>query len=369
MPSAGALACCSSLDSCLRCVKLNVSMHRLAGCGGPPRPVEGASISYSKSLLLPKDLLDAATFQTYSPCQQQALPNDAYRVLRASASHRHNPALSINASVVTDEVRGKWLVALPSRLMVCPIEKNGATEWIRLFLHLWGKTQYSRSGIEWSSRLHDIRECQVPSVTAFTDDRVAAMFACTSFTKVIVLRDPLERLLSGYLDKCAFGSALNGTRAGEATVLTSHCPGFFNKGSKQTTMEEATLHAPSFDRFVRRLHSSPALLSTDAHFRPQHQHCGMHTDLLPTIHYFIRMGSPKFYRSLDQLFERVGLDASVREQFFPERSASFHRTAAAEQVRRYYTPELVRLGMEMYAGDYAVLGPMGLRRRNVSGVW
>ena len=49
-----------------------------------------------------------------------------------------------------------------------------------------------------------------------------ALLRNRSYLKLVVVRDPLERLLSAYLDKCAF----QGQELGLQETHASHCPGF-----------------------------------------------------------------------------------------------------------------------------------------------
>lgn len=45
-------------------------------------------------------------------------------------------------------------------------------------------------------------EGRLPGMSALSLPTQMQVIACADWIKVVVVRDPLERLLSGYLDKC-----------------------------------------------------------------------------------------------------------------------------------------------------------------------
>lgn len=334
--------------------------------------VHGASITRYRHLLLPEGWPDPCHEETSrstpAPLSSQANPSFAPGRSAPNASIARRLGLSVLGA------SGQWLVAPTKRFMVCTMEKNGMSEWIRLMRATTGRVdrRCTDTACAFNGLLDDIHECQLPSVRAFAAEQLTAMLYCRSIIKAVVVRDPLERLLSGYLDKCAFSHRAEGRE--EAMPLISHCQGFYAKELKESVSANSTLttrnrapreimRVPRFADFVARLHrTQKQSLGWDTHFKPQHMHCGLASrradvpSLLPSVHHHLRMSGSHFHASADALFRHVGLNTALRREFLPERSNSAHRTAASEQMARYYTPSIAQQALEIYAADYDAFG-------------
>lgn len=339
--------CCTTpeRDTCRRCTPRELSSASLR-----------ASISWHRHLLLPEgwpndappleSLGDRLPYsRTFVPTQRSA----SEALLDGTAMRR---------------LAGKWMAAPHQRLMFCPMEKNGATEWIRLFGAINGKARAAANeGIAWSQMVHDSTEKQLPSLHAFDYEQRAAMFNAPSVVKFVVIRDPLERLLSAYLDKCAFQHT-RGPPDDEELLLMSHCPGFYHSNHEQKTPREmrrgdVTPLVPTFDAFVGNL--TRQRMRSDPHFGLQRDICGLSPtgagggpSVLPFVQYVLRLG-PDFHASLDTLFAHVGINASLHRTFFPQASSALHRTSASKKLAKYYTPDIARLAYDLYSPDYEAL--------------
>jgi len=238
------------------------------------------------------------------------------------------------------------------------MEKNGMSEWIRLMQAATGRGGLcSDADCAFRGINHDTYECQLPSAHAFAAEKLMEMLYCPSIIKAVVVRDPLERLLSAYLDKCAFSHV---TKV-DAMPLISHCQGFYAnelKTSINNRVPRRSIRVPRFSEFVDKLYRTRNRSSTwDTHFRPQHMHCGLGgrkdmPSLLPFVHYHLHMSDQSFHSNLDILFRHVGFSSLLRMEYFPNRSNSTHRTSANTQLARYYTPLVARQALEIYAEDY-----------------
>ena len=181
--------------------------------------------------------------------------------------------------------------------------------------------------------------------------------------KFVVLRDPLERYLSAFLDKCV----------NPKNAWQKHCEpwenGFSSDPGNKIMAELRGDHRVVFEAFV---HASP--LKWNMHFLPQALLCD---GLYRTIHeydYVARMG-PSFYSDLQamgQMFGKKADDAiqdifdyksKLREEKEENRGAGGVNQGspqgiemkASEKVLEYYTPELVRTVLEYTAIDYVLL--------------
>ena len=95
------------------------------------------------------------------------------------------------------------LVVEHSKLLFCYIPKVACTSWKGLLASLESGTMYSKGNpYDLGDRLHMssfLEKCGVKSLETYSQYEVAHILA--TYTKAIAVRDPLQRLLSGYRDK------------------------------------------------------------------------------------------------------------------------------------------------------------------------
>ena len=246
-------------------------------------------------------------------------------------------------------ITSQWWMTLKSTdppLRQCQLPKVGSKQWI-MFIHVMNgdPNPHSPNGrtrkVSWNERGHN-----------------------DAGPKFVVLRDPLERYLSAFLDKCV----------NPENLYQKHCEPWengFNSNSKNKVMAELRGdHRVLFEAFV---HASP--LKWNMHFLPQALLCD---GLYRTIHeydYVARMG-PTFYADLQAMGQLFGqkADDAIQEIFdyktkLSETEANRNATnatssqvspqgiemKASKKVLQYYTPELVRTVLEYTAVDYVLL--------------
>ena len=93
----------------------------------------------------------------------------------------------------------RLVVSPRHRLAYCPIEKAGEPRFTRLILRAFtGRTE--PDSFDFLHRAMD--EGNLPGMPGLSLPTQMQLIACADWIKMVVLRDPLERLLSAYLDKC-----------------------------------------------------------------------------------------------------------------------------------------------------------------------
>jgi hypothetical protein len=286
-------------------------------------------------------------------CPKTKLAGDCYRdLLWRNRTATGEPALPWWFRTVLQEsaiITSQWWMTLKSNdppLRQCQLPKVGSKQW-SMFIHLMNGDPKPESPN------HRNR-------TASWNERGKN----DAGPKFVVLREPLERYLSGFLDKCV----------NQDNAWQQHCEPWDmfkfepeNKIVKELKRDDRVL----FDAFV---HASP--LKWNMHFLPQALLCD---GLYRTIHeydYVARMG-PTFYSDLEamgQLFGQKADDAmqklfDYKTKLKEEKENSLHvgmpdanqgslqgiEMKASEKVSKYYTPELVRKVLEYNAIDYVLL--------------
>ena len=233
------------------------------------------------------------------------------------------------------------LVSHVHRLLICTIPKVGSTEFVRLFLRERGDFRWNRTGgyVHYTPNRPLFSRLDLENATAILND--------PTWTKAVFFRDPLERLLSAYLDRLRSSAVL-------------------------------------FPRFVRALAGAvPVALrggnisrlapSTDPHWRPQRYFCNL--ERFAPVYNFI--GSfADITAHAEALLRRTGLWTSVGASGWGvEGGAMFqsaplwqHASGAAQSYREHFTPELERLARDAYRADYRFIarltggGPKGVAR-------
>lgn len=234
----------------------------------------------------------------------------------------------------------------PANLNLCVFEKGGTKEWRKLhckFLHNDTNVVKNMSAVEMSRCYQDSMHKEDEPTSSLSSPRV------------VFLRDPLERFLSGFIDKCVRENK------GEPRPA-KHCEPLpvFAKGSKMV------------DGFIEKAQSSDARklfeiyvdafpLSWNLHFIPQSLFCGGLNVELPNYDFVGNMGDT-FYQHLKRLGDRFpALQPYLEDQFRLKTKGGIHsnkgvETKAANQTEYFYTPKTVRRVLEYMSVDYVTLG-------------
>jgi hypothetical protein len=167
--------------------------------------------------------------------------------------------------------------------------------------------------------------------------------------KAVFLRDPLDRFLSGFLDKCI--RHRDGVDHCEPTTV------FHNKSTSPVT--DLMLND---DRKFFEMYVDTFPLQWNMHFIPQSLNCG---GLYRDIEQYAFVGSMgvEFYRDLARLKNQYPqLERGIEQIFKLNEHGKSNvtndkgvETGAAGRVLDYFTPYTVRRVLEYYAVDYVLL--------------
>jgi len=253
------------------------------------------------------------------------------------------------------------------KLIFCGIPKSGISEWLRFFRYTLGAKDY----LSWGHFKSDLSQFHVRSLT--TRKAQELLFQDPSWTKAVFLREPAERLLSGYLDKIA-GTDWSTTRYGQNDTLSF--ADFVDLITKPKRTKCKAGHS-AIDE-ITGLNTC-----TDPHFRPQMLSCGLDY-LLPSFD-FIGI-FPHISEHTKMLLKKVrmwddygskyddGNGAEMGSLCYrppPLREANFtpdgfnqlsrsknrttlHATQSSDKMDQYYTSELLAKVRKAYHWDYAI---------------
>jgi|EP00970_Alexandrium_tamarense_P008445 hypothetical protein len=238
-------------------------------------------------------------------------------------------------------------------LNLCTIEKVGTTEWRKLFCNL-NKDECLLP--EPNGCLGGIpgRKCKWRTDKEMPVDAPWAVF----------LRDPLERVLSAFLDKCDKPIMRKREKHCEPNEVFNPDPNRVDDRGKKILPLTADLEDRGKQMFAAYLDVMP--LKWNVHFVPMAITCDLHR----RIHEFDFVGNmgKEFMVDLERMAGQFGgklpqaLDstfgyvAKIEENKLNNTGkGNFHATHAPEKVAMYYTAQTVRKALEYVSIDYLTL--------------
>lgn len=225
------------------------------------------------------------------------------------------------------------------RLMFCGIEKNGVTAL--------SKFSQALEGMQWRWYANS------PSVFHKTSDQVESDLHNQTWRKIVILREPHARFLSGYLSKCGF------TKTGLP-------------GRKKWAEDHGTscIHAHpgvDFETFVSLVQQKG--FAGNPHFIPQTKFCFGLSQKLHSVWEPIILDKSTIHRDLQsKVCEHLGKQSSRTScserlnALYPidrVSGSSRHLRDGAGHIYDYYTPSLWDKVSQLYADDIALFRAAG----------
>lgn len=238
-----------------------------------------------------------------------------------------------NFSSISEETLRRLIVDDKYKIIYCPIHKIATTNWRRLFLFLAGKLNSNQ--ILTANNIH--RKLSLKFLkTLSTNTREEASRKLSNYLTVIIVRDPIDRLMSAFRDK--FHQNYTGTDAAfkkyAKTILNQFRP-------NATRKDLTTLNDLRFGEFVKYLLSTPHQFNM--HWEMYHKLCQPCAIAYDVIGKFETMSQDVSY-----VLKKIGLNIS-----FPEK---YHQK---EHIPDYFRDtsqtDLKEIG-ELYALDYKLFG-------------
>ena len=231
----------------------------------------------------------------------------------------------------------------------CTIGKVATTEWRKVFCEL------------------NKEDCIVPDTCGKRN--------CAWRTKqtmpekaphAVFLRDPLERLLSGFLDKCVRTHSRKNERHCEPNVIFDVDLDLDDtRGKKNVKYPQLTKDLEDKDKQWFAAYVDVLPLKWNVHFVPQAIACDLYRKL-DTYDFVGKMGTDFMYElermavqfggQLPQVLNKsFAYQEHVKEGKLNTGSSNRHATHAPAKVQKYFTPAAVRRGLELLSIDYVML--------------
>lgn len=207
------------------------------------------------------------------------------------------PSMSAaDLSMTTRDWSGSPLVAEELRLIYCDIPKNACTLMKRWLMRVRGHRNWNSTSL--FHQRDYVHDPDVDGLTSMRDlelSRANQMMHDPSWTRIVIVRDPVARFAAAFLDKCAYVIyAQNQTR-----VVNDNCPVQDVAGSE------------SADRVLSKLEQQKRDGGIDAingHFRPQVQFC----DLRRYAHSYVVIEMDAIDLKMSDVIERLEIPLDTK---------------------------------------------------------
>eukprot|EP00408_Alexandrium_pacificum_P044675 CAMPEP_0171255240 /NCGR_PEP_ID=MMETSP0790-20130122/52663_1 /TAXON_ID=2925 /ORGANISM="Alexandrium catenella, Strain OF101" /LENGTH=364 /DNA_ID=CAMNT_0011723183 /DNA_START=11 /DNA_END=1105 /DNA_ORIENTATION=+ len=219
-------------------------------------------------------------------------------------------------------------------LAMCIIEKNGCSAWTTI----WNKL--TRNMLEIASPWYGV----VPH--HWSEESAASVFNRTSTHRILWVRDPLERFLSGFLDKCVVRD----------TEHSRHICSF--NWFKNGTSTHADQSRFPLSRVRAWFEDGNGIMDANTHFTTQASHCEL-TRRLKEYNIIGLMTKASFSRDASCILERVhqsvwneqgGTDG--KPFFTKPANPTMDARRNAEVLKKFYTREFAEFMMDIFREDY-----------------
>lgn len=178
----------------------------------------------------------------------------------------------------------------PINYMVCAIPKNGCTYHLAMINRIHGEAAYETTRV-----VHDVNRKNVYRLAARDTATIAAMLANSSIPKYIVVRNPLQRTMSAYLNKVEF---------------------FLPE--EQRTVEN--FHKWIYKEFPKDLPVDRSWFGVNPHWMPQLEFCGFRVRDVHTYFKVFKVEDPKEY--VDFMYNIIP-DEYLRDGWAKDENLSF----------------------------------------------
>lgn len=245
--------------------------------------------------------------------------------------------LRCQAKAIIDASHGSLFVHPPSKFAFCLIEKNSCYQWSAIF-NMVLKNKTTAVGVNYFVAKQ--------SIERYGTNGVEQVFSDPTATRAVVVRDPLARFASAYLNKCFTNNCTNQLCLPRTQHPQRSSTITFQKGEP----------IPFRQALLWMLRSDPA--NVDGHWKLQSEHC----DLKNRIQEYTIVGlmtKETLYQDATCIMRQAGLDRfnvrdNVDEPFWAQKAAVNKQREESEidVLKKLFMPDAARELMTKLHQDY-----------------
>jgi len=229
-----------------------------------------------------------------------------------------------------------WVIIPRYKLMFCGFPKAGVTT-----LHTLAQTLHPMPNCS------NIYTCHKPETFDLTISNMTAMLRDSTWTKAVFLREPKERFLSGFRQKCEF-----------------EVHGIYNCPNGRPLKEA---HNISFASFIdRNLADNWFHSSHNAHWIPQSEQCGGFANLTGYFDFIGVLSEPEevyeqmvHLQSLNIQLQGEDITSAINDLYFTDvENTKQLPNRSIEVFKEYYTDYFEKIVEDHYQGDYEMMASL-----------
>ncbi|KAG7353254.1 sulfotransferase family protein [Nitzschia inconspicua] len=246
------------------------------------------------------------------------------------------------------------------KLLFFTVPKNSCTEWKQLFRRMMGYEDWNKPPF---LHPHDPRTNGLSYLGTYDKDKQEEFMTSPEWTRAIFIRDPLERMLSAYLNKglseeryikrwcCKISpKETEEERQSELEYLEKTNPSCVPLAPWETQPNVDTF---TFETFVNEF----MFQCNDKHWRPQSQR--MYPNNWKFLNFIGRMEN--LHEDAKKLLQKIGAwdefgsngwGKYENMSMFERARSDSTNTHSKDRFAQFYTPELKKKALEYLKGDY-----------------
>ena len=197
--------------------------------------------------------------------RELSLSSPLSRSVAGDINKRANPNLYITESERDLWFNNRFFVFEKQKMAFCVMEKNSCSMFKQIFKRIRGKSDYLSTDY---TKIHYLPYRGLEDISFNSMDKLKKVMNDNDFYFAAFVREPLERLVSGYIDKCQKKRGVN------LCDYARWSPLFEPEYGKWTGSTSS--FTPKFDIWADGLFHCPCWPETDWHFAPQFNFCNLY---------------------------------------------------------------------------------------------
>ncbi|KAK4312897.1 hypothetical protein Pmani_015721 [Petrolisthes manimaculis] len=249
----------------------------------------------------------------------------------------------ITTDTLNSAARARTVALEEVKLLVCVVYKAGSTALNLLLAHLYNNTKIIQSKM-WYKMLDVLR----PSFTKFEEQHKSS-----DYMKVVMVREPLERLLSAYRNRIQ-DQSINSFQARHFGPIILQATRDVRYSKQSLFHVNGTLKiVPTFHEFVQYLVEKLVPQEYDPHWKPIHLLCS-----LCNLNYTDIVHMETYDEDIHYVMRKTGLISEIDEGFLQKGKHEGRGNTQALLVSFYskLEPSLLEQITQVYRRDFILLG-------------
>ena len=279
------------------------------------------------------------------------------RRLSGDINRRANPNLFITESEQEIWFNNHFFIFEKEKMAFCVMEKNSCSMFKQIFKRIRGKKDYLSTDY---TKIHYLPYRGLEDISFNSIDKLNNIMNNNDMYFAAFIREPLERLVSGYIDKC---DKKRGVNLCDYARWSPRFEGMYGKWSSVKSS-----FTPKFGIWADGLFNCPCWPETDWHFAPQFNFCNLYQYVDKyDIFRFENRTHRKIWMERAGIFDKYGKqgwksggnDGVSIVDFGPQKHSSTGASNEGEKYIKMYKdvdPDILATIIDHYRNDYIIFG-------------